>query len=212
MSPPPPRRAMFFPPSDFDSRQVLLALNPLLDPALAAPLLSALEATLLRACRAPSINAAMEHSQQLQYLATTGAADDPEAEKLKTNLKKALAAVLEGERTYFSGALDYNPCYLLFEYVSGFLLRPQQVCLFAPRPLADGALQGFFRIIKNQGGGPSPKTPSPPPQTKVTIVGKNEIYNRENLVRPFLVHQVLGPKPPPPLPPPCSKEALALAQ
>ena len=70
--------------------------------------------------------------------------------------------------------------------------------------------QGFFRIIKNQeGGGPSPKTPSTPPQTKVTIVGKNEIYNRENLVRPFLVHQVLGPKPPPPLPPPsCSKEAL----
>ena len=57
-------------------------------------------------------------------------------------------------------------------------------------------------MIKNQGGGdPSPKTPSPPPQTKVTIVGKNEIYNRENLVRPFLVHQVLGPKPPPPLPP-----------
>ena len=70
--------------------------------------------------------------------------------------------------------------------------------------------QGFFRIIKNQrgGGDPSPKTPSPPPQTKVTIVGKNEIYNRENLVRPFLVHQVLGPKPPPPLPRPCSKEAL----
>ena len=61
------------------------------------------------------------------------------------------------------------------------------------------APQGFFRRIKNQGGGgdPSPKTPSPPPQTKVTIVGKNEIYNRENLVRPFLVH-----------PPPCSKEAL----
>ena len=67
--------------------------------------------------------------------------------------------------------------------------------------------QGFFRIIKNQGGGdPSPKTPSPPPQTKVTIVGKNEIYNRENLVRPFLVHQVLGPKPPPPLPPPAQKK------
>ena len=67
--------------------------------------------------------------------------------------------------------------------------------------------QGFFRIIKNQGGGdPSPKTPSPPPQTKVTIVGKNEIYNRKNLVRPFLVHQVLGPKPPPPLPPPAQKK------
>ena len=66
--------------------------------------------------------------------------------------------------------------------------------------------QGFFRIIKNQGGGASPQTPSPPPQTKVTIVGKNEIYNRENLVRPFLVHQVLGPKPPPPLPPPAQKK------
>ena len=36
----------------------------------------------------------------------------------------------------------------------------------------------------------------PPPsgetlQTKVTIVGKNEIYNRENLVGPFLVHNLL---------------------
>ena len=73
-------------------------------------------------------------------------------------------------------------------------------------------MQGFFRIIKNQGGGdPSPKTPSPPPQTKVTIVGKNEIYNRENLVRPFLVHQVLGSKPPA-LPPPCSKEALGACE
>ena len=40
----------------------------------------------------------------------------------------------------------------------------------------------------------------------MTIVGKNEIYNRENLVRPFLVHQVLGPKPPPPLPPPAQKK------
>ena len=70
-----------------------------------------------------------------------------------------------------------------------------------------GGEQGFFRIIKTQGGGdPSPKTPSPPPQTKVTIVGKNEIYNRENLVRPFLVHQVLGPKPPAPLPPPAQKK------
>ena len=69
--------------------------------------------------------------------------------------------------------------------------------------------QGFFRIIKNQRGGGSPKTPSPPPQTKVTIVGKNEIYKRENLVRPFLVHQVLGPKPPAPLPPPAQKKPWA---
>ena len=43
----------------------------------------------------------------------------------------------------------------------------------------------------------------------MTIGGKNEIYNRENLVRPFLLHHVLGRKaPPPPPPPPCSKEAL----
>ena len=90
--------------------------------------------------------------------------------------------------------------------------RAVRVCL--PMVETGRVLQGFFRIIKNQwgGGDPSPKTPSPPPQTKGTIVGKNEIYNRENLVRPFLVHQVLGPKPPPPLPPPppCSKEALVL--
>ena len=44
--------------------------------------------------------------------------------------------------------------------------------------------------------------PGPPPliQTKVTTVGKNEIYKRENNW-PFLVHKYLGPRtPPPPLP------------
>ena len=30
----------------------------------------------------------------------------------------------------------------------------------------------------------------------MTIVGKNEIYNREHLVGPFLVHKLLGPLPP----------------
>ena len=35
----------------------------------------------------------------------------------------------------------------------------------------------------------------------MTIVGKNEIYNWEDLVGPFLVHNLLGPRPPPPLPP-----------
>ena len=70
--------------------------------------------------------------------------------------------------------------------------------------------QRFFRTIKTQeGGGPPPK---PPPQTKVTIAGKNEIYNWENQVRPFLVHQVLGPKPPPPLPPPCPSPLSCLCQ
>ena len=99
-----------------------------------------------------------------------------------------------------------------------FALQGQRLQLKTKPPLGCGTIgdptggvgvggQGFFRIIKNQrGGDPSPKTPSPPPQTKVTIVGKNEIYNRENLVRPFLVHQVLGPKPPPPLPPATQKK------
>ena len=39
--------------------------------------------------------------------------------------------------------------------------------------------------------------PPPQPQTKVTIVGKTEIYNRESLDGPFLIHKILGPGPPP---------------
>ena len=46
-----------------------------------------------------------------------------------------------------------------------------------------------------EGGTPSPKPP-PPHQTKVTIVGKNEIYRWEHLIGPFLVHRLLGPWPP----------------
>ena len=69
--------------------------------------------------------------------------------------------------------------------------------------------QGFFRIIKNQGGGdPSPKSPSPPPQTKVTIVGKSEIYNREIWSGHFWYTKFWVQNPLPPSPPPCSKEAL----
>ena len=34
--------------------------------------------------------------------------------------------------------------------------------------------------------------PSPPLQTKVTVVGNHKIYTRENLVGPFLVHKLLG--------------------
>ena len=49
------------------------------------------------------------------------------------------------------------------------------------------------------GGGAPPKTPSPDQSDHRE---KNEIYKRENLVAPFLVHKFLGPKPPPPLPPP----------
>ena len=40
--------------------------------------------------------------------------------------------------------------------------------------------------------------PPPPPKTKRTIVGKTEIYRRENLIQPFLVHKLLGPRPPAP--------------
>ena len=76
--------------------------------------------------------------------------------------------------------------------------------LFVPQ-LHISQRQGVFRIMKNQGG-PPPQSPSSPPlQTKVTIVGKHEIYKRGNLIGPFLVHTLLGPRtPPPPDPPPPS--------
>ena len=41
----------------------------------------------------------------------------------------------------------------------------------------------------------------PPPQTKVAIAGKTEIYRWKNLVGPFLVHKLSGPRPPHPTPP-----------
>ena len=42
--------------------------------------------------------------------------------------------------------------------------------------------------------------PPPPLQTKLAIVGRNEIYHRENLVGPFLVHKKfwVADAPPPP--------------
>ena len=43
---------------------------------------------------------------------------------------------------------------------------------------------------------PPPWTPHP--ETKVTIVGKAEICNRENLIGPFLLLKFLGLRPPPP--------------
>ena len=51
-----------------------------------------------------------------------------------------------------------------------------------------------WRITPSPLGPPPP--PPPPSQTKVTILGKNEIHKRENLVRPFLVLKILGPRPP----------------
>ena len=32
----------------------------------------------------------------------------------------------------------------------------------------------------------------PPPQTNVAIVGQNEIYKREDVVRPLLAHKTFG--------------------
>ena len=46
------------------------------------------------------------------------------------------------------------------------------------------------------GGGELPPL-DPHLRFKVTIAGKNEIYNRDHLARPFLVHKLLGPPPPP---------------
>ena len=51
------------------------------------------------------------------------------------------------------------------------------------------------------GGGPPPPGPPPPPDQR-DHSGKNKIYERENLVGPFLVHKLLGPIPPSPPPPP----------
>ena len=42
-----------------------------------------------------------------------------------------------------------------------------------------------------------PPPPLPPPQTNGHS-GKNEMYKRENLIGPFLVRKLLGPRPPPP--------------
>ena len=55
------------------------------------------------------------------------------------------------------------------------------------------------------GGGGTPPPPDAPPHQSDR--GKNEIYNRENLIGPFLVHKILGPSPPLP-PPPLSNTSL----
>ena len=55
--------------------------------------------------------------------------------------------------------------------------------------------QGSIRMAvhrRRRGGIP----PGPLPQTKVTTAGKNEIYERENLVGPFLVHTLGSQNPP----------------
>ena len=85
---------------------------------------------------------------------------------------------------------------------------PPDLCLFKmlrikrgiqnlPKPEPEDVLGR----LTTAGGGSPPPPPGPPAQTKVTIAGKNEICNRENLIGPFLVRKLLGPRPPPPFPP-----------
>ena len=59
---------------------------------------------------------------------------------------------------------------------------------------AGGGGDVLERLTAIEGAPPPPRTP--PLQTKVTIVGKNEIYRWENFVGPFLLHTLLGPSPP----------------
>ena len=71
------------------------------------------------------------------------------------------------------------------------------------KPPASTPSQGFFRIIKNQGGGGGfPKTPSPPPQTKVTIAGKNGKLQPGKSGQAIFGTPSFGSKTPSPLPPP----------
>ena len=67
------------------------------------------------------------------------------------------------------------------------------VCPFwmAPSPVG---------VVREVSEWPYPLGPAPRLQTKMTIVGNNEIYNWENLSGPFMVYKLLGPGPP--LPPP----------
>ena len=62
----------------------------------------------------------------------------------------------------------------------------------APLPTSSPVLKFFLFCKEERQSGHHP-----PRQTKVTIVGKNDTYNRENLIGPFAVHQFVGPRPPP---------------
>ena len=83
-------------------------------------------------------------------------------------------------------------------YLQEALARHRVFMLSEPMNSAHQKPQLDIRTATTTGGAPHP--PPPPwthsPQTKVTIVRKNGIYNRENLVQLFLVHNVLRPRPP----------------
>ena len=76
--------------------------------------------------------------RQLQYLLESAGSLSTVPASLQfeiKSMKKALKGILSGARTYITQEGEYDPCYLLFEYVSGFLLRPQQVCPCQRLPL-----------------------------------------------------------------------------
>ena len=74
--------------------------------------------------------------------------------------------------------------------------RPQKSGQYTERPPWGKNRKGTQGCIRT--ADPHERSP-PPPLTKGTVVGKNEVYRRENLIRPFVVHRLLGPRTPPPL-------------
>ena len=55
-------------------------------------------------------------------------------------------------------------------------------------------VRAYTRTADNHRRSPPPPPDPPPLQTKVTIVGKNEMYHKENLIAPYL----FGSQTPPP--------------
>ena len=72
----------------------------------------------------------------------------------------------------------------------------QNIAVCGPNHADQGSIRMAVHHKRREGYPPPPPwTPAPPPKIKVTVAGKTEIYKRENLVRPFLVHNLLGPRP-----------------
>ena len=81
---------------------------------------------------------------------------------------------------------------------SSSLLAVTNPGFYTPAPVPREVLEWPYTA----GGGGVPWTPLPPPDQS-DHSGKNETYHQENLVGPFLIHNLLGPRPPlPPCQPP----------
>ena len=81
---------------------------------------------------------------------------------------------------------------------SDLVLQVPHVVLVVVFPLPRKYYNG---CTPQERGGVTPPPPgTPPPQTKGTISGKNEIYRWENLIGPFLDTHFWVPTPPPPPP------------